>query len=164
MTFAPNQRPNALPRGLRRIVFWILILVLAAGIWRESPANGTRGEATWLAGFVLVLALFGAGVFLSTVWQMIARRGASRSDGENRGQPTRAAVPPAFFWIEFGILALTAGAVLWSRRASSRIHVGPDDFVLAFAFIGVCAFIVMVWQTIVRSNPPRAGQPNGPIA
>jgi hypothetical protein len=163
MTFAPKQRPNALPRGLRRIVFWILIVVLAAGIWRESPANGTRGGATWLAGFVLVLALFGAWIFLSTVWQMIARRRTTRADGQDRGQPTSAAVPPAFVWLEFGILAITAGAVLWSRRASSRIHVGPDDFVLAFALIGACAFVVMIWQAIVRSTPPRAGQQNRPI-
>lgn len=163
MTFAPEQRRNAMPSGLRRVVFWLLILLLAAGIWKESPANGTHGGANWLSGFVLVLALFGLSVFLYTVWQMIERRARSRKPPENVGQPARAAVTPGFLWLEVAILAVTGAAILWSRRASSAIHVGLYDFVLAFALIGAFAFVVMIWQIVVRSSPPRAGQQNRPV-
>ncbi len=164
MTFAPQQRrPTKIPSGLRRIVFWVLIMVLAAGIWRESPAGGTRGAPSWLVDFVLVFAFFGVGIFIFTVWQIIRRRRTSRGGPENLGQPTRAAVPPGFLWLEFGILAITAAAVLWSKRPSSRIHLGLYDFALAFAFIGASAFIVMIWQAIARSKPARAGEQNRPV-
>lgn len=164
MTFAPQRRPSGTWPGLRRIVYWVLIAVVAGGIWRESPGRGTRVEPDWLTDFLVVLAFFGAWTVLYTLWEIAVPWWPALATPEYRRHPGRAAVPSGFRWLEVVVLAIVAGAFLWSKRPDSAIHVGLRQFVDAFALIGASALIGAIWQTIARRRPPTADQANGPIA
>lgn len=85
MTFVPNQRrPNEMPPGLRRVLFWILMVVLAAFLWRVDSSPGNSREFRWTMDFVAVVGVFVFWVIIYTIWKRIARRGPKSDGSANR--------------------------------------------------------------------------------
>ena len=85
MTFAPQQRrPDAMPRGVQRIVFWILMIGMAAFLWERSSKSPHAAGIDWLSVFAAVAGVFVAWVVIYLAWKKVAQHRAKNQDSPNR--------------------------------------------------------------------------------